>query len=287
MTNDFRIWRRHETRPLVKAYNNFAVVLMAVAFAVTFFFLLSQSSPVVDFAPIFAAVALLTFVYLKDVSPELRRSSQTLDGLRGMLGRRTDLHSRMVAALFLSIWLAWFLSFVAFLDANTTMWGMWASTTAMRGVITSSEPMLWLSVLFLSSAMVVTAYAEWRKPDFPLYSLEGLWQSSLDFSWFERFWWYSVAAEVILFAVGLYENISGCLAPCTTSGWGVVLLLSSLMLPLEIAVVDVAVCSVLLLRSRMKKYRVPTTFYVATTVWLLVGILALYAFWAVVSNPLP
>lgn len=308
MTGDFPIWSRHETRPLVKAYNSFAVVLVTVAFIFAFLLIVSQSSLLMGLSPIFVVAVFLGFIYIKDVRPELRRSSdgkvdhgsgltevgtarRTEDypdlPLNRAVGRQSILHSRVVGILFLTTWLAWFLSFDAFLNENSVIWGMGASTLARRSVITSSEPMLGISVVFLASAMVLTAYAEWRKLVFPLYPIEGLWKSSLDSHWFARFSVYSVLAELVLFMVGLYDSIAGCLSSCSTPGSGVVVFLSALILPMEIAAVDVAACSVLWHRSRMGKWRVPASYYVATISWSMVGVLALYAFWAVVSNPLP
>ena len=75
MTGEHVIWRRHETRPLVKAYNSFAFVLMALAFVLTLFLIISWAPPIVSFAPILVATAFLAFIYLKDVRPELKRSS--------------------------------------------------------------------------------------------------------------------------------------------------------------------------------------------------------------------
>ncbi len=308
MTSDFPVWRRQETRPLVKAYNSFAAVLLSAAFVLTFFFILSDTPLAVALAPVLGVAAFLSYIYLTEVRPELKRSSQSrVDRGSGLAEgvaaaqpdgdqnssvpstppTRADAHSKVVGVLFLGMWLAWLLSFIAFLDANTVMWGAWASTIAVKRVIASSEPLLVVSGTLLGGAIAVTAYAEWRKPDFPLYSFEGLWHSSLNFLWFERFWWYSLTAESILFVGALYGQVSGCLAPCSPPGWGDVTLLSALILPLGIAAVDLVTCCVLLLRSRSRRERVPATFFAATMVWLVLAGLALYAFWAVISNPLP
>ena len=309
MVGDFPIGRRQANRPIVEAYNSFATILVIFASVLTFFLILTQSPPVADLFPILGVAAFLTFIYLKDVRPKLKKSTHSEVGrgsgtadevmvrqkkddqglsLSRAQGRRVSTGSRVVGYLFLITWLAWFFSFIEFLEANTAMWGVGASTTTVRSAIASSEPMLRLSLLFLASAIIVTAYAERRKLDFPIYPIYGLWQSSFNASWFERFWWYSFTAESVLFVAGLGGVARGCLAPCSAPGWGDVALLSALMLPVEFAAVDVVACVILLRRARgTKEGRVPLSFVAATLVWVFVGFLALLLFQAVISNPLP